>query len=88
MFLAGERHDELTKKLAGVLPRTCPMCGTGELEIGDVVFEMRSFAFGDLASGGPILPVVPAECPSCGYTVFFNAVTLGLVPLDEDGEVS
>lgn len=88
MLLSSEQWDEVIGRLNSCSATKCPMCGSEKLAVGQWVFEMRPFAFGAMASEGPILPVIPAECPTCGHVVLFNAVTLGIVPVDEDGEVS
>jgi len=88
MYLSDEQWDEMVERINRRAGKPCPLCGEGHLAVGRLVFEMRPFAFGSASLEGPILPVIPAECTSCGYTVLFNAVSLGVVPLDEDGEVS
>lgn len=87
MYLSDEQWDDVVRRLNQIPSRTCPVCGADNMAVGRFVFEMRPFAFGELASAGPILPVIPAECGSCGHILMFNAVSLGIVPLDEEGQV-
>lgn len=59
--------------------RPCPMCGIGEWEVQDSVFQLMQFQEGGLVLGGPILPVVPVTCRNCGNTVLVNAIVAGVV---------
>lgn len=60
--------------------RPCQMCGIGNWNISDSIYELREFNEGQLAlGGGPIIPVVPITCDNCGNTVFVNAIKAGLI---------
>lgn len=60
--------------------RPCLMCGTGNWNISDSIFELREYNQGNLVlGGGPIIPVVPITCDNCGNTVFVNAIKAGLI---------
>lgn len=88
MLLTEAQWDAVVQRLGETKLTACPHCQGQEMNVGQIVFELRPFALGALAPSGPILPVIPLECPECGYLAMFNAVTLGVVPYDEDGEVS
>jgi len=60
-------------------PRVCPVCKQQKWSIVDKIFELREFHGGNLVVGGSVLPIVVAICGNCGYTVFFNAISLGIV---------
>lgn len=86
MILTEQQWSELAAHLESTVANGCPVCGNMHLNLGHVVFEMRAFAFGKVDPGGPILPLATVECSGCGYTMLFNAVSLGLVPMNEGGE--
>lgn len=88
MYMTDEQRATVARRLDDAGSWRCPLCGGTDISVGHVIFEMRPFAMGLIASEGPILPVIPTECPKCGYLMLFNAVTLGIVPLDEDGEIA
>ena len=67
----------------------CPLCGEGNWQVSDKVFELREFNNGNLVLGtGPIVPVIPVTCGNCGNTVFINAVISEVIELksDKDGK--
>jgi hypothetical protein len=41
---------------------------------------------GAILSGGPVYPYVVVACQGCGYTLFFNAVVMGLAEASEKTE--
>lgn len=81
MKLNDAQKIKLVDKLTLLKKSKCPMCGEGVWIVNDTIFEMREFQGGNLVIGGgtAILPVVPVTCKQCGHTVFFNALTLGLI---------
>ena len=67
--------------------RTCPLCGVGNWNISDSVYELREFHGGSLVLGsGPIVPVVPVTCSNCGNTIMVNALLSGAVEKPEKKE--
>jgi predicted nucleic-acid-binding Zn-ribbon protein len=69
--------DYLKTKWRG---QKCPMCGTGNWNVSDKVFELREFHDGNVVIGnGPIVPIVPVTCDNCGNTVLVNAIVSGAV---------
>lgn len=71
--------NHLNEKWQG---RPCPMCGKGKWSVNDKIFELREFNEGNLiVGGGPIIPVIPIICESCGNTILINAiVTKSVIP--------
>lgn len=60
--------------------RTCPLCGHGNWNVSDSVYELREFNDGALMVGGaPIVPVVPVTCNNCGNTIMVNAILSGAI---------
>jgi hypothetical protein len=77
--------DQLKQKLDASLGRTlpehgCPFCRSSELRIADRIFYMADYDAKGMVLGGPTIPVVAVICLTCGHTMLFNAVVLGLVP--------
>ena len=70
--------------------RACPMCGGGPWNVHDTVFQLMEFHGGNIAIGGPVIPVVPVVCGNCGHTVLVNAITSGVIqaPPSPTGEGS
>ena len=62
--------------------KPCPMCGNGKWSVNDKIFKLREFNEGNLiVGGGPIIPIIPIICESCGNTLLINAiVTKAVVP--------
>jgi hypothetical protein len=60
--------------------RPCQMCGLGNWNVSETIFEIREYNQGDLiVGGGPILPVIPVTCDNCGNTILVNAIKAGLI---------
>lgn len=67
--------------------RSCPMCGAGNWNVSDKVFEIREFHDGNLVLGsGPIIPLVPVTCDNCGNVILVNAIVAGSVSPKKEGE--
>src|SRR4051812_6812671 len=75
-----ERRDGTIKWLEAhwTNSRECPICSTAMWNIANVA-EMPEF-LPDTPPTGQIYPLVPIMCSNCGYTIFFNAVHMGLLP--------
>lgn len=61
--------------------KLCPICSNNNWTISDTVFELRAFHGGGLVVGGSVYPAVGVVCNVCAYTLFFNAIKVGLVKL-------
>ena len=61
--------------------RTCPIDGTDDWVLQDVLVHIPSFRPKGLVVGGKSLafPLVVVVCKTCGYVMTFSAVRLGLV---------
>lgn len=57
----------------------CPVSQDGNWALADHVVELRRYEKGSLYVGGPVYPMVMVVCKTCGYTMFFNAVLIGLL---------
>lgn len=62
--------------------RDCNICfNPTTWSIGSVV-EVKEFNEGNHCPGAAITPLVQVTCDTCGNTVFFNAIVLGVVDRD------
>lgn len=86
--LTAEQKTTLAKKLSHLSRTACQSCGGKEWIASENIFEMREFHGGNLVVGGQsaILPVIPVTCKSCGQTIFFNALSLGILNQGKDDE--
>jgi hypothetical protein len=69
--------DWLNKHWDGA--KSCPVCRSNNWSIPDMAFELRQFFGGNRVLGGPIIPLVPITCGTCGHVMMFNAILLGVV---------
>jgi hypothetical protein len=62
--------------------RECPICiSRTTWSIGTPV-EVREFNEGNHCPGAAIAPLILVECNNCSYTLFFNAIGLGVIDQD------
>jgi hypothetical protein len=60
--------------------KNCPICGSNKWIIGDHVVEAPIITEGVRGFGAGAYPSVMLISEVCGYTIFFNAVILGVIP--------
>lgn len=79
--LTEEQKKLLSKKLDHLRQASCQICGKKEWIASANIFELREFQGGNLKIGGKsaILPLIPVTCKHCGQTIFFNAISLGII---------
>lgn len=66
--------------------RICPMSDHNAWEIGAQVVAAPPFAGRAMTQKGIVYPTIPVTCSVCGYTLYFNAVVMGIVaPEDSNG---
>ncbi len=61
--------------------RACPICGNSHWEMGEELVEVRDCRYGQRFNldGEVSYPLVVVICETCSYTMFFNAIRIGLV---------
>lgn len=59
--------------------KECPICKNSVWFVGDVMGEMREMHPTKRLISGSLYPMVVVSCRTCGYTLLFNAVVIGLV---------
>ena len=60
----------------------CPICENVDWTMGDVVGEVRQLPRNRRLIGAPVYPLVFVTCTTCGYTLLFNAIVVGLVEVE------
>jgi predicted nucleic-acid-binding Zn-ribbon protein len=57
----------------------CPFCHTDEWGINEYLTNDTVFIPGkSIVVGAPFYPQVTVMCRNCGYTMFFNAIAMGI----------
>src|ERR1041384_5773082 len=61
-------------------PRRCEVCHQTDWSITPTIFELREFHGGDInLAASELLPLIAAACTTCGHTIMFSAIKLGIV---------
>ncbi len=80
MKMTAEQTNIALQYLRKFSPITCSVCKKLEWSINDYVCESREFLRGSLSVDNPtIVPFVLAMCTTCGNTLMFNAIKLGVI---------
>ena len=59
--------------------RPCPICSKGSYWFISNISEMREYNDGNFCPGALVCPLIRATCNTCGYTILFSAIALGIV---------
>jgi hypothetical protein len=59
--------------------KNCPICGSNHWILGDHVVESPIITEGARGFGAGAYPSVMLISKPCGYTIYFNAVILGVI---------
>ena len=83
MKLTDQQINSIISQLNTIAPNgfVCPVCGNQRWAINNIVTELREFENGNFIIGGSsaIVPHITLSCHTCAYTLFFNAIQLGIV---------
>lgn len=63
--------------------KACPICENSRWGICDMVGEVRQMPPENPLNGEAAYPLVIVTCQTCGYSLLFSAVTVGLVTGEE-----
>jgi len=85
MKLTEGQKNKAVEKLSGFLKSSCSVCQGKGWVLSDRIFELREFHGGTLVIGekSATFPVIAVVCNSCGNTLFFNAIQLGIAERGE-----
>ena len=72
-------ENRLTQLRPGLNSR-CPMSGSRDWIIGNYLVYTPTHEGQHPTVGGPDYVYVQVICQTCGYTMFFNGVMIGLLP--------
>jgi hypothetical protein len=61
-------------------PRVCPICASTTWTLGQHVVHPVLWRPNSFSMGGPAYPQIMLISEPCGYTIFLNAVTIGMFP--------
>jgi len=64
----------------------CPVSKDVKWLIADHLVQPLSIIAGGLAIGGGGYPQAMVICATCGFTMYFNAVLIGLMPTTDEGQ--
>jgi len=82
-FDGNKAIEHLRAKWSG---RPCLMCGDGNWNVQDSIYQLLEFNHGGLVIGGPVIPIIPVVCSNCGNTLLVNAITAGIVTPPSGGK--
>lgn len=57
---------------------TCPICATRKWVVGDYLVQVNIYGPAAFIPSAPVFPHAQVFCGTCGYTIFFNAVMIGI----------
>ncbi len=60
----------------------CPISQDNKWIINDYVTTPMNFGGGGMIVGGQVTPQIMMICASCGYTLYFNAMVMGILKPD------
>lgn len=88
MKLSEKQKTILLKKLKFLETTKCPLCGSKDWVVSNIVFELREFHGNRFVIGGKsaILPVISAACSKCSNTILLNALILGVVKKENESK--
>jgi hypothetical protein len=64
----------------------CPICNSNDWNVGDRITVSLAFTGKRLVSTGKVNPHVLVTCMTCGNVLQFNALLMGILPEDPEGE--
>ena len=83
MQLNAEGRQRFQAHLQKVLRTPCAVCGGGNWQIEDAIFELREFAGGGLNPAGAVKPVISMTCSNCGHLLFMSPLTTGIIQFQQ-----
>jgi hypothetical protein len=83
MRLAPQQVEQLKNVLQTKFKNPCHVCGSGNWQFDDVIFEVRQFMGGGVSNEGVIKPAVAVTCGDCGNIVLLNAFAVGALRVQQ-----
>jgi hypothetical protein len=69
--------------LQNVLRQPCSVCGGGNWQLEDPLFELREFAGGDVPIQGNVKPLLAVTCKTCGNVLLMSPITTGIISVPQ-----
>ncbi|HEY3874873.1 MAG TPA: hypothetical protein VGM92_05320 [Candidatus Kapabacteria bacterium] len=89
MQLNQEGRARLQQHLQTFLRQPCSLCGTGNWQVEDALFELREFVGGGVPEAGSqmqIKPLVAMTCNTCGHTVLMSPLKTGIIGVSQQAQ--
>ncbi len=83
MVLNPEGRARFQQHLQNTLRQPCSVCGTGNWQVEDAIFELREFVGGDVPTQGSVKPVLAMTCNGCGHVVFMSPLKTGIIAVPQ-----
>jgi hypothetical protein len=87
-LLTSDEKERIAKRIESMWTgsaRNCPICGSNQWLVGDHLVQPVTLGPNNsLMLSGPGYPQVML-ISTCGHTLFFNAVILGVLPAQQEG---
>jgi len=83
MVLNPEGRARFQQHLQTTLRQACSVCGTGNWQVEDAIFELREFTGGGVAVEGSVKPVLAMTCNGCGHVVFMSPLKTGIISVPQ-----
>lgn len=83
MVLNQEGRARFQAHLQSFLRNPCSVCGMGNWQAEDAIFELREFVGGGVAAQGAVKPVLAMTCNNCGHTVFMSPLKAGIISMQQ-----
>ena len=89
MQLNPEGRARLQQHLQTFLRQPCSLCGNGNWQVEDAIFELREFLGGATLPAGSqvqIKPLMAMTCNACGHTVFMSPLKTGIIAMQQENQ--
>lgn len=83
MRLGPQQVEQLKQRLQTTFKNPCNVCGSGNWQFDDVIFELRQFMGGGATAEGVIKPAIAVTCGDCGNIVLINAFAAGALRVEK-----
>jgi hypothetical protein len=79
MYLNDQGRARFQQHLQNILRQPCAVCGAGNWQLEDPLFELREFAGGTIPTEGVVKPLLAVTCKTCGNVLLMSAITTGVI---------
>jgi hypothetical protein len=83
MFLNDQGRARFQQHLQNILRQPCAVCGGGNWQLEDPLFELREFSGGNVTTEGVVKPLLAVTCKTCGNVMLMSAITTGVISVPQ-----